>query len=621
MIRARMTHARKFTGASLIAIVAALAVPGMAYSADALLSGTIASASGEKMGGVAVSAKADGATITTTVYTDGTGNFYFPPLQTGKYRVWAQALTYETGKGNVDLAATKQQDFVLKPMTNKEDWVRQLPGDEFLAALPGDTPEDARMKVQVRKNCTGCHSASYPLQHRFDEEGWSKILDLMKHVNVLGTYQGADHKATPNIEFHQKDLAAYLARARGPAESSMTFKLRPRPTGEAARVVYREYDFPMEGGHTPSNDGSDWSLGTPSGLNHVNGVHDAQVDFDGNIWFTYAHPGYETTVGKIDAKTGATKSLKLDDVRGFATGSHGITRDEKGFLWFNTRSNVQRGHGGLAKIDPKTDKITVYIPPRTTTGTAGTLDADLNGNIWVTSPDGALRFDIAKETFTEFKSVTYKNQQGTATVYGLAADRTGNAWWLLMQQDLIDYSDLDSGKAGEFKLPPDKAAMATLSPEQLKMYETFVPPDFNTPFAWGQSPRRMGADKHGDYVWVGNSFGGNLAKINIFSKEVTIVPLPNPESQQPYQVAIDKGHNVWTHLWSTDMIAKYDQTAAKWTLFDLPNRGTETRHISLLERDGQPMQVVIPYSRTRKVAVMTPRSEAELQALKAQAGR
>ena len=38
-------------------------------------------------------------------------------------------------------------------------------------------------------------------------------------------------------------------------------------------------------------------------------------------------------------------------------------------------------------------------------------------------------------------------------------------------------------------------------------------------------------------------------------------------------------------------------------------------------RDGAPMQVVLPYFRARKVAVMTMRSEADLQALKAQAGR
>ena len=64
-----------------------------------------------------------------------------------------------------------------------------------------------------------------------------------------------------------------------------------------------------------------------------------------------------------------------------------------------------------------------------------------------------------------------------------------------------------------------------------------------------------------------------------------------------------------------------DLGAGKWTLFDLPNRGTETRYISLLEQEGKPMQVIIPYSRTRKVAVMTLRTEADIAALKAQAGR
>ena len=42
---------------------------------------------------------------------------------------------------------------------------------------------------------------------------------------------------------------------------------------------------------------------------------------------------------------------------------------------------------------------------------------------------------------------------------------------------------------------------------------------------------------------------------------------------------------------------------------------------SLLERNGQPLRVIIPYERARKVAVLTPRSEAELKALNAQASR
>jgi len=191
------------------------------------------------------------------------------------------------GKGSVELGSAARQNFVLAPMP---DWVGQLPGDELLTALPGETPGDARMKTLVRKNCTGCHTASYPFQHRFDQAGWNAVLDLMKHVNVLGTYQGPDHKPNPTIESHQAELAAYLARARGPGESTMKFNLRPRPSGEAARVVFKEYDVPLEPdsstavvpSNVPTNDGSDWSLGTPSGTNGSAGVHDAQADLDGD---------------------------------------------------------------------------------------------------------------------------------------------------------------------------------------------------------------------------------------------------------------------------------------------------------------------------------------------------
>ena len=45
-------------------------------------------------------------------------------------------------------------------------------------------------------------------------------------------------------------------------------------------------------------------------------------------------------------------------------------------------------------------------------------------------------------------------------------------------------------------------------------------------------------------------------------------------------------------------------------------RGTEIRHISLAERDGK-LQIVLPVYRTSQIAVMSVRSEADLQALKA----
>jgi streptogramin lyase len=603
---------------SLSASVAILALGGAPAFADAILSGAITSAAGEKLGGVTVSAKTDGSTITTTVFTDADGRYYFPPLPAGKYRVWAQALSFATAKGEIDLAANTAQDFSLKPVT---DYVRQLPGDLVLAALPEDSDHDKKMKRIVRTVCTGCHTPSYVLQHRFDEAGWTAILDLMKHVNVYGIYQGADHKATGVIDYNEKELAAYLSKARGPGESSMKITLRQRPSGQAARVVFREYDVPIdpdahETADMIGNDGSDWSLGTPSTLIPGFGVHDAWLDLAGNIWFTCNVPNNHVTVAKIDTKTGAFKPFKVAAANGLAAPTHGMTRDPNGILWFN----VNPGKGGLGRLDPKTEKIEVYLPPdgMSPTGGATTVDYDGKGFIWSSSPVGALRFDPKTETFTEFKSVTYKTEHGTGVTYGLAADRDGHGYWAEMTLDLIGRGDPATGTASEIKLPPVKVELDRASTEDKAFYAGYAPPDFNSPFPWNQGPRRMGTDKNADVLWVGDSWGGNLARIDTKTLEVSFVPLPG--MQQPYHAAIDSKHNVWTNAWMTDQVLRYDPAANRWTTFDLPTRGSEVRYVSLLEQDGK-MQVVLPYFRARKVAVMSFRSEEDMAALKAQTGR
>src|SRR6266581_2398782 len=150
-------------------------------------------------------------------------------LPAGKYRMWAQALGFETSKGSVDLSAARRADFTLQEMTDPERRFRQLPGEMMVAALPEASADDARMKKIFMNNCTGCHSTSYVLQFRFDEAGWSKIIDLMKVVPVTGVYPGPDAKPSQIIQRHQKQLAAYLARARGPGESSMKVVGRARP--------------------------------------------------------------------------------------------------------------------------------------------------------------------------------------------------------------------------------------------------------------------------------------------------------------------------------------------------------------------------------------------------------
>src|SRR2546426_11826488 len=102
----------------LLAGVASLIVVTGAQAADQLVSGVISSPSGQKLEGVTVSAKLEGSTITTSVYTDETGSYYFPPLPAGTYRVWAQALGFDTAKRSVDLTAGRHQDLALQPITN-----------------------------------------------------------------------------------------------------------------------------------------------------------------------------------------------------------------------------------------------------------------------------------------------------------------------------------------------------------------------------------------------------------------------------------------------------------------------------------------------------------------------
>src|ERR1700683_3000265 len=148
----------------LLASVASLVVIGFVApaSADQLLTGSIASATGQKLDGVQVSAKKEGSTITTSVYTDENGDYFFPPLADGKYQVWAQALGLNTVRDAVDLSATRHQDLKLAAIADLEARYRQLPPEMMVAALPDATAEDANIKKILTNECKGCHTPGYP---------------------------------------------------------------------------------------------------------------------------------------------------------------------------------------------------------------------------------------------------------------------------------------------------------------------------------------------------------------------------------------------------------------------------------------------------------------------------
>jgi sugar lactone lactonase YvrE len=230
-----------------------------------------------------------------------------------------------------------------------------------------------------------------------------------------------------------------------------------------------------------------------------------------------------------------------------------------------------------------------------------------------------LRFDPTAEKFTEFKSLTPRTAKGgIGTTYGIAGDRDGNVWWTQMALDMIAKSDIKTGKSLQWTLPPVVEQIKLASQDDIKFYDTYAPTDIGTPFPWSQGPRRIGIDRNANVLWVANSWGGSLTRVDTETGNMTFVPFPSPATQQPYQATVDRDHNVWAPLWTTDQIAKYDPAAGKWTLYDLPTRGTEVRIASLLEQ-GSTKEVVFAYPRSSKVAVMSFRSEADMEAIKRQA--
>ena len=60
---------------TLVACTAAAFAAHSVQAADRLLSGAISAQSGQKLEGVTVSAKMEGSSIATSVYTDSAGNY------------------------------------------------------------------------------------------------------------------------------------------------------------------------------------------------------------------------------------------------------------------------------------------------------------------------------------------------------------------------------------------------------------------------------------------------------------------------------------------------------------------------------------------------------------------
>src|SRR6266481_4169893 len=303
-----MTQMRCKLLASVAGLVVGFAASGA--SADQLLTGSITSASGQKLEGVQVAAKKEGATITTSVYTDQNGDYFFPSMADGKYQVWAQALGFHTAKDAVELAAGKHQDFKLAAITDPEERYRQLPPEMMVAALPDATPEDANIKKIFTNECTGCHTPGYPLQFKFDEAGWNKIINLMKVVANTGVYPGPNSKANGIIEFDRK--LYYTVNNPNPG---VTVGKVDTKTGEVKYIKVERKDG-----------------------RYAATAHGLTRDGNGDLWFD-VDPG-RRSLGKLEVKSEKVSVYETPPPMSPLCGAVTLDVDGKGRVWASAPDGV-----------------------------------------------------------------------------------------------------------------------------------------------------------------------------------------------------------------------------------------------------------------------------------------
>ena len=590
-----------------------LAGIGYAASNETILFGMITSASGEPMEGVVVSARDPWKPLTTSVYTDAAGEYYFPPMESKTYKVWAQAKGFDAGRTEVTLnGSTWRQNFVLKTI---EDFALQLSGDELVASLPEDTDHDRKMKEVFRLSCGGCHNQNLALATRYDEHGWTLILSLMSRITTLGWNTSEDRVANPLIDYFKEDLAAWLAKVRGPGPSTMKLTPRPRPQGDETLVVIREYDTPHPGAGLPLyNDGSDWSLGAPDKLDmaHHHNMN-ATFDFSGNFYFAVdLNNTTFRSFGRTDSKTGKITNFRVLRPNGssIATTTHDIITDLEGNLWFDLE-------GRLGKLDPRTDTLETFSPPEGHPVSIW-IDNDGKGYIWCSTRGGALRFDPRTKTWKVFRNPTQKTPIGSAmAMYGIAGDGLGNGWWSQVGIDIIVKGIGETGQVEEIRLPRRENPVLDLFTDEERRVFDMMGGNMVTGagWPWGHAVRKIGADVRGTTVWGPTWFGDNMIRIDSLTDKVTVYPVPWRDGAG-YMTVVDEEGMVWTNYTNGDYVAKLDPKTEKWTRYDLPTLGTETHGLEVSTISGR-TQVVVPYLAAQKTARLEFRTREELETLKA----
>ena len=225
-----------------------------------------------------------------------------------------------------------------------------------------------------------------------------------------------------------------------------------------------------------------------------------------------------------------------------------LTQDNNGRIWFTDTLGDQIGF-----LDPDNNQITTRTIPKldpvTSENTPISIQADYDGNIWITIPnkDKILKYMPESDTFEE---IILPERQSLP--FALTIDRDGNIW----------YSTSGTGKIGFIN--PENNQITLISGK-----------------APLQAPEALIFDNDGD-LWIAEHTGLAITKFNPVLETFDRVSVPDEEAL-PFGMTFDRYGNIWFAQHTVDNIGVYDPDNDDLMEIPIP---TETSFVQFMASDG-----------------------------------
>ncbi len=523
-------------------LAGALTVTAQAQTAAAL-KGQISSTEEGLMEGVLVSAKRDGATVTTTVVSNAKGEFSFPAgrLEPGHYAITIRAIGYNlVGPKQVDVVAGGSADADLK-LAKTRNLRAQLSNAEWVMSAPGDD----QIKTFL-PDCVGCHTLNRVFTSLHTPDEWKGVFSRMGRYapesvptrpQLLAT--GGARSERPRVAANMVDAAAEFlvsANVNNPDNEGLVYKTLPRPKGRATNVIITEYDLPRK-------------EALP---------HDVIVDADGHAW--YSDFGNQF-VGELDPKTGKVTDYPLQTLLDDQPkGPLGMEFDPDGNIWVGMSYQA-----GASKIDRKTKVVTTYPLPAEWRGATSQTNMvvpthmNVDGKVWMEDTENGHLFRLDLKTGQwEQKGQATSADGKTIRGYGIPTDKDNNVY-------LMSFSDTRIGRLDA---------------------KTNVAQIWNTPIAHSR-PRRGRTDDQ-NRLWFAEYAGNAIAMFDPASEKIKEWKLPTAWAE-PYDVVPAKGAaEVWTGSMLSDQVARLNPKTDEIVEYLLPHT-TNIRRVFVQETGPRPV--------------------------------